>query len=308
MSQETIERSFETGSPAQLKLSNIRGEIKIQAGESGIITVTAVKHLNTGNSDLTQVIIEQDDSGKVVVKTEYPNSVTNWFSLNKPCKVDYTVQVPPECKLKTSGVSCNISVRGVQSETEIHSVSGSLKLEDLSGSLKAKTVSGAIKANQINAELDADTVSGSIRVTGSQIPKASFNTVSGRMLLESPLGDGPYTFKSVSGGATLVVPPDTACSARFHSVSGRMRTSLPMTKDLRRGSRGEIEIQGGGPEIFHRCVSGSLKIVTAENETIDEKLHSSPAAPTRPKDQMSILKQLEDGQISVEEALKELND
>lgn len=307
MSQETIERSFETGTPAQLKLGNIRGQIDIGAGESGAIHVTAVKHLNSGNSDLTQVVIEQDESGKVTVKTEYPSSVTNWFGLNKPCKVDYSVQVPPECHLKVNGVSCNITVQGVQGEMEIHSVSGSLALDELTGSLKAKTVSGAIKADQLSGELDANTVSGSIRVSASQIPTASFNTVSGSMVLESPLGAGPYTFKSVSGGATLVVPADTACSARFHSVSGRMRTSLPITKDKRRGGRGEMEIQGGGTEVYHHCVSGSFKIVTAEKEPIQEKIHTPQVTEAQSKDQMTILKQIESGDITVEEALKELN-
>jgi hypothetical protein len=306
MSQETIERRFETGTPAQLKLGNIRGQIEIQAGESGFITVTAIKHLDTGNAKLTEIKIEQDDSGTVIVKTVYPNSVSNWFGLNKPCKVDYTLQVPKECNLKVSGVSSGISVQGVQGEMEINTVSGSLKLDQLSGNLKAKTVSGALKANQIAGELDANTVSGSIRVRESQIPVGNLHTVSGRIVLETPLGAGPYTFKSVSGTATLVVPPETACSARFHSVSGRMRTSLPITRDMRRGSKGEIEIQGGGPAISHHCVSGSFKIVTSENEEIHET-HHAPAPQVQSKDQMDILKKIEAGQISVEEALKELN-
>lgn len=307
MSQETIERRFETGTPAHLKLGNIRGQIDIRAGESGVIHVTAVKHLNSGNSDLTQVVIEQNETGKVTVKTEYPNSANNWFGLNKPCKVDYSVQVPPECHLKVNGVSCNIAIQGIQGKMQVHSVSGSLALGELTGNLQAKTVSGAIKANQLAGELDANTVSGSIQVTASQIPSACFNTVSGSMILESPLGAGPYSFKSVSGGATLVVPADTACSARFHSVSGRMRTSLPITKDKRRGARGELEIQGGGTEVYHHSVSGSFKIVTSENEPIHEIFHTPPVTAAQPKDQMAILKQIETGQISVDEALKELN-
>jgi hypothetical protein len=304
MSQETIERRFDTGTPAKLKLSNIRGHIEVQPGESGVIIVNAVKHLDSGNDKLTEIVIEQDENGAVSVKTEHPNSVSNLFGLNKPCKVDYSVRIPKECNLKVSGVSSSISVQGLQGEIEINSVSGSLKLERLAGSLKAKTVSGAIKASQIVGELDTNTVSGSIRVMDSQIPTSSLHTVSGSMVLESPLSAGPYTFKSVSGSAKLVVPPETACLARFHSVSGRMRTSLPITKDLRRGSKGEIEIQGGGPEITHHCVSGSFRIVTDEKEKIHE---THATSPTETIDQMSVLKKIEDGQISVEEALKELN-
>lgn len=307
MSQETIERRFEAGSPARLKLGNIRGTIDIQAGESGFITVTAVKHLNSGNQDLTEIKIEQDDSGKVIVKTEYKNSVTNWFGLNKPCKVDYTVQVPQDCDMWINGVSCNIAVQGIQGEIHINSVSGNLDLNNLSGSLQAKSVSGTIKGTKVNGIAETNSVSGSIRVTESQIHQATFTTVSGNLTLETSLADGPYTFKSVSGSATMVVPANTACSTRFHSVSGRMKTSLPITKDSRQGPRGEMEILGGGPEISHHCVSGSLRIVTNETETAIEKPSTTPT-PAQPRDQMAILQKIQGGQISVEEALKELNE
>ena len=306
MSQETIERRFETGSSASLKLSNIRGLIDIQAGEAGVITVNAVKHPKSGNEDQTEIKIEQDEDGKVIVKTEYQNSINNWFGLNKPCKVDYMVQVPQDCDVRASGVSCNTRVQGLNGDLDLNSVSGKMDLLDLSGKMKFNTVSGSIKASGLAGELDANTVSGSIRVTESKIPEALLKTVSGSMVLVTSLADGPYTFKSVSGGATLVVPEDTAFTARFKSVSGRMRTSLPVSKDDRHGSRGSMEILGGGTEVSHNCVSGSLRIVTNENEKIVEKKVASEPRP-EPKNQMEILQKIQAGDISVEDALKELN-
>lgn len=306
MSQETIERRFEVGSPARLKLGNIRGSIEIHPGEAGVITVTAVKYFNSGNEEETEVKIEQDKDGKVFVKTEYNNSLTHWFGLNKPCKVEYTVHMPPESEVRASGVSSHIRVHGLQGIIDLNTVSGSLHVQELSGTLKFSTVSGSIKAEKLSGKLDAKTVSGSIRVAESQIPEAILNTVSGSIVLETPLAEGPYTFKSVSGGATLVVPAGTACSARFHSVSGRMRTSLPVTEDHRRGSRGSMEIDGGGAEVSHHCVSGSLRIVTAEDEKISEQI-TPPERPPQSKNQMDILQKIQDGEISVDEALNKLN-
>lgn len=306
MSQETIEHSFEVTSPASLKLSNIRGLIDIQAGEDGVITVTAIKHLNSGDDKRTQVIIEQADNGKVVVKTDYENKVTNWFGMNKPCKVDYTVQVPKDCDVSASGVSSKISMGSLNGSLDINSVSGGLRLRNLSGQMKFGTVSGSIEAEALNGELDANSVSGRIRVMDSQISEAHVKTVSGSMLLETPLADGPYTFKGVSGSAKLVVPGDTACSAHFHSVSGRMGTSLPITEDHRQGSRGSMIIQGGGAEVAYKCVSGSFRIVTSEDEKIVERVAAAESSP-QPVNQMEILKKIERGEISVETALKELN-
>jgi hypothetical protein len=306
MSQETIERSFDVGSPAKLKLRNIRGKIELLPGEEGVITVTAVKHSSNCDDERTTIEIEQDDDGRVVVKTDYVNSIPNWFGLNRPCKVDYTVRMPKDCEARVSGVSSEISARGLDGQIDLNAVSGLMNLSELSGNLKISTVSGAIMAEKLTGELDANSVSGKMRVTESQLSRAVVKTVSGSMVLQTPLEDGPYTFKGVSGSAMLVVPEDTACTAQFHSVSGRMRSSLPISKDDRHGSRGSMEIQGGGVEVSYNCVSGSFKIVTAENEVIREtKIAQEPASP--PVNQMEILKKIETGEISVEEALKELN-
>jgi hypothetical protein len=305
MAQETIEKSFEVGSPARLRLSNIRGRIEILPGEDGLITVKAVKHLN-GNDERTTIEIEQKDDGQVVVKTHYDNPITNWFGFNKPCKVDYTVQVPKDCDARVRGVSSGITTRGLNGKIDLNSVSGKLDLRDLSGKLKISTVSGSIMAENLTGELDTNSVSGKIRVMESQISKAFVKTVSGSMVLQTPLDEGPYTFKGVSGSARLVVPENTSCTAHFQSVSGRMRSSLPISKDNRYGSRGSMEIQGGGTEVSYNCVSGSLKILTDENEVVREtKVTKEPA--NKPVNQMEILKKIEAGDISVDEALNELN-
>ena len=113
-------------------------------------------------------------------------------------------------------------------------------------------------------------------------------------------------FKGVSGSLTMVVPADTGCVAHHKSVSGRLKTSLPITQDKRYGSRGWLEIQGGGPEVTYKSVSGSFRVVTAEGEQIIEQ-HKvvEPAGPAI--DKVEILKKIENGELSVDEALKELN-
>jgi hypothetical protein len=56
MSQETIEQTFQVPTPAKLKLENVRGSVVIQPAEDGLIRVTAVKHLKTGDADQNRVI------------------------------------------------------------------------------------------------------------------------------------------------------------------------------------------------------------------------------------------------------------
>jgi Putative adhesin len=307
MSTEMIERRFEVGSPAKLKLSNIRGLVDIQPGEVGVLAVRAVKHLDSGSQDLTEIEIEQAQDGQVIVKTKYEHSIVNWFGLNMPCKVDYTVWVPRNCSVRASGVSSEISIRNLEGSFEVNSVSGKVKLSNLIGSVKVGTVSGSVAAEKISGGLDANSVSGSVRVMEANLSEVQVKTVSGRMLLQTPLMAGPYRFKGVSGDVILIVPAETGCQASIQSISGRMRTSLPVTADHRYGSRGSMEIQGGGVEVSYNSVSGSLRVVTSE----DEKAQERPVVPERPhpaQSQMAILSQIDRGEISVEEALRQLSD
>ncbi len=306
MSQEKLEQRFEVGAPASLKLSNIRGPINIQTGEDGLIVVTALKMLNSGNAERTSILMHQEDSGRVILKTEYQNPVTDWFNLNKPCKVEYTLQVPKNTHLDVNNISGSITVGAVDGEIQLSAISGSLNLSNLTGPLKLSTVSGAINAHNLRGVLDVNAVSGQVRVTESNLVEARVKTVSGSIVVETPLTDGPYAFKGVSGKLTLIVPAETACVAIYKSVSGRLKTSLPITQDHREGSRGWLEIQGGGPEVTYKSVSGSFKIVTSENEEIPARRPASGAV-RQPKNQLEILQKIESGSLSVEDALKELN-
>ena len=85
--------------------------------------------------------------------------------------------------------------------------------------------------------------------------------MSGDLLLETPLGEGPYRFKTMSGDVRLVLPPETGCSIGFSSMSGRLKTSLPVVRSQRQRRHWHAELQGGGPEVRFNSMSGSLSVM-----------------------------------------------
>ncbi len=308
MSEEIIERSFSVETPARLKLSNIRGKVDISPGDEDQISVTAVVYLNSGNADHTELDIHQDDDGMVVVETRHDKK-NSFLSFFKPCKVDYAVTVPKDCSVELSCVSSKARIQGLEGEFRFNTVSGSLEFADLVGQTKAVSVSGAIKGQNHSGILDGGTVSGKIRVMESQIPEMDISSVSGSIVVQTPLIDGPYVFRGVSGNVTMIVPEDAGCIARTKSVSGRIQTSLPITKDRRYGPRGLAEIQGGGPEVVYKSVSGSLKILISEDD-IPQTVHvASPVGVHhhRKANRMGVLEEIERGEISVDDALGKLN-
>jgi hypothetical protein len=333
MSDETFEQVFAVSSPARLVLGNIRGSVDIRPGEPGQIRVSAVKHSDGVGADQTEVILGQDADGTVRAETRYREGGLLFF-LRWPCRVDYTVRVPAACTVDVSGVSDAALVEGIQGDIRVVTVSGSLTLRDLSGSIKIRSVSGRVSGERLAGPLEVETVSGGVNLSASQVTALTASTVSGAVVLESPLGEGPYRFKSVSGQVRLIIPAGTACTVRSSSMTGRFTSSLPNTGMRVRSGGSLYQIQGGGPEVRHTSVSGDLwvgpnsgaspveTVFSAEPAApVDESLAAEAQAPkaqapvppappeppgTRPSSAMEILEQIEAGQISVEEGLRRL--
>lgn len=314
MSQETYEQTFNVEEPAQLKISNVRGWIDVQPGDDGVITVQAVKYLDSGNTDRTEIIIEQEDDGRVVVASKYEHSVSGWLNLNRPCKVEFTVRVPKQCSVTSRCVSSKASIQGLEGEFDFNTVSGAMELKDLTGPVKFVSVSGAVKADGLSGELQMGNVSGAIKVRNSEVPSAVGKTVSGHVTLETPLGDGPYDIKTVSGYFKLITSDDAGCTVKMKSVSGRAKSSLPITSREKIGPNKTIVIQDGGPDINVKSVSGFFQISGESDGENPKEFSKAPKVertpvepPPQPKDRMNILKQIDNGDLSVEQALEELN-
>ncbi|HTX91286.1 MAG TPA: DUF4097 family beta strand repeat-containing protein [Anaerolineales bacterium] len=277
---ETIEKTFTVTSPARLNLSNIRGSVEIKAGQDGQIHVTAVKHENSGDASRTEVELSQEADGTVKVATHFPDGGWSWLIGSFPCRVDYVVEVPHQCSLKTNAVSSDTFAAGFEGEFSFTTVSGELTLRDLTGPVNAKTVSGAlelanlagemhintvsgqISGKQLNGKLHLDTVSGRVSCEESSLPSAEATTVSGDMSLQTALGSGPYRFNSVSGNVELKVPAESRCEAELHAISGSLSTKLPATSTTRQNGRQTLEVQGGGVKLYLNSVSGNLSLVS----------------------------------------------
>jgi hypothetical protein len=301
MSQETIERTFEVAQPARVKVSNICGSVDIQPGADGVVKITAVKHLDSGDADRTRIEIEQAPDGRVTVKTHFDHDHgLEWLRGSRPCKVAYTLLVPVTSHLQTKTVSGTANVRGLQGEVEVKSVSGDVELADLTGKVELEVVSGDASLARIKGELNAEAVSGRVDIRESDCSSVKASTVSGNIKLETPLGSGPYDFRSVSGAVHLTVPGETGCHVRMSSISGRIHTTMPVTALSSNHGHQTAEVQGGGVGISVNTVSGGFSLE-----------HTGEVKPVKPQktpaDRKAVLEKIASGQITVEDALAELS-
>jgi hypothetical protein len=261
----------------------------------------------------------------------------------KTAEVDYEVEVPVSCELDLKGVSSAMAVTGLRAPASLYSVSGAVSVDQHVGLLRLQTVSGEITGHAIDGATYVESVSGSVQLAG-RLASLAAKTVSGEITVESPLGPAAsYEVQTVSGSATFAIPKQTAATLSLRGVSGDVVSELPcsVTRDYRGpGSRDwQGTLNGGGTRVHVQTVSGTLRISetqvgasptleappggvavvagAAETAAPVEGLAPAPSAPPAVTaaaetseadgDAMNVLQALERGELSVDEALRQLD-
>lgn len=303
MKLEVIEKEFIAGGDAYLALSNIRGRVNIRAGDDGFIKVQAEKIPDSGDAENTRIELLQDEKGKVFVRTCYDHSGFRFFRRNIPCKVNYEVAVPRNCGLKVRGVSNSAVIIGISGNLDISTVSGALELDSLEGNLKFKSVSGDVAGNNITASAYIDTVSGDFQLKQSRISSLRFKTVSGDLILQTSLGEGPYEFNSVSGDIRLEASPLSGVAIDSSSLNGKLSSPLPQSTTNFSRNHHRVEIMGGGVEIRHKSVSGDVFFSSPDEIEVIGGLPLPSPDRVDTLSHSEILEGISNGEISVDEAV-----
>jgi hypothetical protein len=296
VSNETIEQSFNVSSPACLKLGNISGSVDIHTGQDGVIHIRAIKHPGSGDAERTSIELLQVEDGTVTVNTRYGENNWGWLLGHQVCDVEYIVSAPRLCSINVNGVSNDLSISGFEGDFSLKSVSGDMSLDDLTGSLNVETVSGDVSGNHLAGKSHLKSVSGDVNLQDSNLPSVSCNTVSGDVSLQTSLAEGPYKFHTVSGDVHLLVPAATQFEVDLHSISGEFTTNFPVSRSSLGSGKLTARSGDGGVRISLTSVSGELQVESAGD---------IPSVPQVNK--LEILSKLENGELSVDEALLKLN-
>ena len=333
MKEET--KRFDTPEGCELLVESGKGKITVKGWDRPETEVTAVQHQEWSHVEIHQT------GRQVVARTEedgHPHRRSGGHSAGRGTPVvDYTVRVPHSSNLELKGVEGSIQVDHVQGTLDLHTVSGSTTLQDLGGQIGAVAVNGSIHAVRLEGSAKLETVNGSIEVEDSQLETLKTETVNGRITVQvSPNASG-YALNTVNGGCHLVLPPDLSARVSVRGVNVKvdcnvLATSVKRSLGVWKGVLGN----GSGPtaNVTVTAVNGRLRIdsTEADEESGAEfvaKAAASPVAPAEapkaepeqptvteapPRDdaaeetpkgstQAEILKRVESGEISVQDAL-----
>lgn len=301
MNTETKEHVFEVGSPAELLVKNIRGLVSVKPGEAGVIKITETRYLDDGNPDYTEIAVGKNASGTVYAKVGMPEHFFG-FIHRRPLRIDFEIEAPVETNLSVKVVSGAVEAVGLTGSMNLKTVSGSVTAKDLNGDLYLDSVSGAIRGTNLSGEAKISVVSGKLDLRGCDFPSLRAKVVSGKAVIETVIGDGPYRLETVSGKLVLVVPEGTGCTVDAKAVSGSFKTDLSVSQSTISRRSWHVQIGDGSTPVQMKAVSGSMRLLSSF-----DAVGSTPGnVNISRKQREQILTRLSDGEIDVEQAVREL--
>jgi len=335
---------FTVNPPAQVTLTNPRGEIRVTAWDRPEIAVHAVKLLDSPARLRVTRVVAEAEGNRIVVRTvtdqisrlvesgvlqgvaaDIIQALADLVNIGTPAPVSYVVQVPRQTDLEVNGVSCQVRVEGLEGTERVRTVSGEIRLNDLRGQIDVNSVSGEQDARNLQGVVNANSVSGRIELNG-KIADLRVKTVSSAVVYSGSVDPGGhYLFNTVSGDVTLEIPADSRASFSAQGVNLNVHPDLPdlHAEGTRAPGRAQWsgELRGGGAPVRFQTVSGDLRLRSLANAQSPAAIaNPSPpppaapaAAPSEPAptavaddDQMTVLGALQRGEISVDEALSRL--
>jgi hypothetical protein len=258
----------------------------IHPGETRVIDIETVRSLKIGLVGGQIDVVAHDDPGVrvevhgVTVKDlriemtgdtlEIDHPQLRWdnflevfrnFGSGGP-KAEISVAVPREVALNLGVVSASALVAGLRTPAKLNTVSGDIIVDGLDGDLTLNAVSGDVQVRELRGAFSANSVSGDVAATGS-ITKASVDTVSGSVLVDSTGPIHAINVNTVGGNATIRLDEDLAANYVVRTVSGRIQIDGVVRSGSgptnHSGSTGELS--GTFVDVRTNSVSGDLTVL-----------------------------------------------
>jgi hypothetical protein len=321
---QTIEHPI--GPSGRLGIKVTSADVVVRGTDAGDARVTASFEIRAGSDEEADSIFAEAqlvaDRGDGYLRVSEPDrssslgSLVNRFFSGRGVDLTISADLPERAALSLEGVSSDVNGEGLLGEQRYATVSGDLSLTGLGGSARVTSVSGDVTMRAVEPiSVTVETVSGDLSLVAPLIRGLRVNAVSGDIQVEGELADGEeYRLDTVSGDVSIGLVAGATFEVRGISsdVSSDLDHRIEGTQDRRR-----VVVGPGGPEITFNSMSGDLAIRRPrrlDRVPAPPPAPVPPAAPAAPRpqppsadEQLAILKALERGEITIEEASARLS-
>lgn len=228
---EEFHQSYPLSLTGRVNISNINGDVHINAWDRNEVKVDAVKRAYRPERLSEATIDVTNTADSISIKTKYPERNLTFDSRtreNNPASIEYTLTVP----------------RGARIE-DVSLVNGSLDIEGVQGDVKASLVNGKVQANDLSGEVNLSAVNGAIEVNAARLTESK-----------------GVNLNAVNGSIVLIVPSGASAQVKASTVHGQINNDFGLTVEegqyVGRSLSGQIG--SGGPRIRLNNVNGSITI------------------------------------------------
>lgn len=249
-----VELCFAEDMYAPIEITGDTEEIQTVVRDGGILSV---KQGNTASSSFlfTRGVRTSD------IMIRLPKRF--WTNLNiTTSNGDVSIAEGLACRgLAVQTLSGDVSIeQGHAERMAFKMTSGDIHAEDVSGDLFAETKSGDIEVCGELGRLGLSSVSGDIRFEGTGT-ELRFSTISGDQQLRMTTLPEKLKIASKSGDSILYLPDDQGFTLTCQTVSGELRSQLPLTGTTNNIKNGRsMYLDGGSSEIQISSVSGDTEL------------------------------------------------
>ena len=173
---------------------------------------------------------------------------------------DVHIAVPRDLAVRLGTVGAESLLAGVEQDASVATVSGGVVTDGTRGALSARSVSGDVVVRGHAGDLRFTSVNGDLTAAGD-LTRVLANTVAGEVSVDVPTESASLSLTTVSGHATVRLPPGRGLRVEARSVAGRV------VVDGRRHSgsgphQTNVDLPGEG-SCFISCstVSGHLTVL-----------------------------------------------
>ncbi len=286
--ERTVERRFNPGTHAGVKVDVHQGAIAVSAAEDGEIHVVVKQSMDVSSDRDADRLLEALDltlvqrDRQVIVRAR-DRKVVRWsWEQSPPVGLSYTIKVPPWCRLDLVTNDGPITITNLQGDLRIRTGKGAIFAGEIDGSVDAASLQGDVAVTACTKSLTLETGSGNILV-GRSLGKARLKGAGGTLEIQSARAtvqadaDGadvkiafahpitePSTLSATGGDVVISVDARSRCildaqASRFGTVKTR-----ELDLKIAEGEVGASKLVGhlneGGPRITLRAGGGNIRI------------------------------------------------
>src|SRR5579863_468903 len=193
---ENFTQSYALPSGGQFSLTNVNGEVIIEAWDRQTVDLSAVKTVQAENDTDAQDTLKAmrievtATAGRIVVETKMPHhdGILDWLTGHHiNAKVDYHVRVPRHLELKIDNTNGKVGVTGTTGQADVETTNGSIEADHVQGQLRFETTNGHLTLDDLAGSVKAETTNGGIHANLNQVEgDLSFETTNGSITLSLP--------------------------------------------------------------------------------------------------------------------------